>query len=69
MKLSALAIAILAAIAKPLRFEARQDQRALMAPQRERGRFHNRLRGSIKSERGVSRGLHLLSQLSRMGRG
>ncbi len=69
MKLGALTVAFLTALARPLRFDGSEKREAIVAPQRERGRFHGRLRGSIKSERGLSRGLNLLSQLSRMGRG
>lgn len=69
MKFGALTLAFLTALARPLRFDTNETREAIISPQRERGRFHNRLRGSIKSERGLSRGLNLLAQLSRMGRG
>lgn len=69
MKFGALTLAFLTALARPLRFDASEKREAIVAPQHERGRFHGSLRGSIKSERGVSRGLHLLANLSRMGRG
>lgn len=69
MKFSALTLAFLTALARPLRFDGSEKREAIVAPQRERGRFRGSLRGSIKSERGVSRGLNLLAQLSRMGRG
>jgi hypothetical protein len=68
MNVRALVLAIIAAFVRP-HVEAREAHAAIATQKRERGRFHGRLRGSIKSERGVSRGLHLLSQLSRMGRG
>lgn len=61
--------AIAAMFARPEGADALKAPTPIVRTQRERGRFHGRLRGSIKSERGVSRGLHLLSQLSRMGRG
>jgi hypothetical protein len=69
MKLGALTLAFLTAIARPLRFDASEKRDAIVRTQRERGRFAGSLRGSIKSERGVARGLHLLAHLSRMGRG
>lgn len=69
MKLGALTVAFLTALARPLRFDAGEKRDAIVSQHRERGRFHGSLRGAIKSERGVSRGLHLLANLSRMGRG
>lgn len=64
-----LVAAIAAMFARPEGADALKAPTPIMRTQRERGRFAGSLRGSIKSERGVSRGLHLLANLSRMGRG
>lgn len=69
MNVRALALAFVAAFAAPLRANDERAREAIAAPQNERGRFHGALKGAIKSERGLGRALHLLSGLSRMGRG
>lgn len=69
MKLHALALAFLAACAKPLRVEAETAREAIAAPVRQRGRFAGSLKGAIRTERGLGRALHLLSGLSRIGGG
>jgi hypothetical protein len=69
MSARSLFAAIAAMFARPEGADALKAPTPIVRTQRERGRFAGSLRGSIKSERGVSRGLNLLAQLSRMGRG
>lgn len=61
--------AIAAMFARPEGADALKAPTPIVRTQRERGRFAGALRGSIKSERGLARGLHLLAHLSRTGRG
>lgn len=69
MNARALALAFVAAFARPMRAHELEAREAITAPHRERGRFHGALKGAIHSERGLGRALHLLSGLSRIGGG
>ncbi len=67
MSLRALALAFVAAFARPLDPKRARSFEAITRPERERGRFHGAMQGAIKSERGLGKALHLLSGLSRIG--
>ena len=69
MSARSLFAALAAMFARPDGADALKAPTPITRTQRERGRFAGSLRGAIKSERGLSRGLHLLAHLSRMGRG